>query len=79
MLKLICFISSDEYRTDGRNEYSKKLAGNIISAYAESEKKKEKTILLSYSYSEEEAEQKAEEHKQKIIATPKAYFSLPCI
>lgn len=79
IVELICFMASDEYHTDGRNESSKEMAKNFISGYAENQKQKEKGHYLRSGYSEEEAEEKAEEYKRQIIAEPKKYLRVPCV
>jgi hypothetical protein len=79
IVELICFMASDEYLTDGRNEYSKGMAKNFIAGYAEDQKQKEKGYYLRSRYSEEEAEQKAEEYRKQIIAEPKKHFRIPFV
>jgi hypothetical protein len=52
ILQLIEYMASDEYRTDGRNEESKKMAKTLLTGFREHKKKE----FILQGYSEEQAE-----------------------
>lgn len=77
MVDLIIFMSSDEYRTDGRNEGSKALAKKLIAGYAEITKVEEKDRLLNREgCGETYSEEKAEEYRLQILTNPQSYIGL---
>ena len=79
MMQIVCFIAKDEYRTDPRNEYTKKLAKDLIAGYLEQFKKNEVETLVGMGYSKEKAEERAEEYKQMYIKNPEKLMAMPCI
>jgi hypothetical protein len=79
LIKLMAFIASDEYHTDGRNDASKKLAKKFIEGYAEMVKKEEIGYLIGKGYTAEQAEEKGEIYRKQVIENPKMYIGLPFI
>ncbi len=71
ILQLVAFVATDDYRTDGRNRQSKKVAKMLITGYAEELKK---------SYMDDGAsESMAESYKQTFLSNPKDFLNLPLI
>ncbi len=71
ILQLVAFVATDDYRTDGRNQQSKKVAKMLVAGYAEELKK---------SYMADGAsESMAESYKQTFLSSPKDFFNLPLI
>ena len=79
ILDLILFASSDEYQTDGRNEYTKKMAKMLVSGYAEEYKKEEIERLKNLGYDEDVAEERAEAYKKETLKNLDVYFTMPCV
>lgn len=79
IIELVCFMASDEYRTDGRNEQSKEMAKMLVRGYAEAMKEKELKCLVRAGYDNETAEIKAEEYKNQILVDPKRFMRLSCV
>ena len=79
IMDLMCFMASDEYLTDGRNDGSKNMAKKFIAGYAELIKQDEKQRLVRAGYNEEQAEQKADEYRAQVIANPKQYLRVPYV
>jgi len=56
MMKIILHVSKDEYQTDGRNEYMKKTAQDLVKGYSEVFEEKEiKYYMEEIGYGEVEA------------------------
>jgi hypothetical protein len=79
ILGLIVMISKDEYRTDGRNEYSQKTAKALILGYAEVIRKREIEVLVNIGYTEEEAVVKADKTVKRYLENPSSFLDLPTI
>jgi len=79
IIAIICHVANDNYRTDGRNEESKAMAKKFIAGYAEVIKQEEKQRLLKVGYDDARADEKADEYRVQIIASPEKYLGIRCI
>ena len=80
MMKIILHVSKDEYQTDGRNEYMKKTAQDLVKGYGEIfEAKEVKYYQEEIGYGEVEAREKAKKSRQSFDKNIEMYFNMPCI
>ena len=77
MLALILEMSKDEYQVDGRNEYSKKTAQNLVRGYAE--EMKQEYLREVCGVGDVYYEKRAEGIKQDILKQPHIYFNIPLV
>ncbi len=78
ILSLLVKMTDDDYRTDGRNEYSKSVAQKLILGYSD-QLKEEYLDAEPERRGDEFYERRAEEIKQSCIKNPAMYLGLPSI
>ncbi len=78
ILNLLVQMTGDDYRTDGRNEYSKDVAQKLILGYS-NQLKEEYLDAEPDRRGDEFYERRAEEIKQSCIENPAQYLGLPSI
>jgi hypothetical protein len=76
---LIGFMASDEYRTDGRNHYSKEMAKAFLGGLRNMYENREREYYEKNGYSTEEIEEKMILFRKKFDEKPEQYLNLPCI
>lgn len=79
LMGIIVHVASDDYRTDGRNEYSKQMAKELIAGFGDQFEKKEVNIYLKIGYSEDEAKLKAAINRKYFDKDPSRYMNLPLV
>ena len=77
--KLVGHMASDEYRTDGRNEQSKKVATAMLNGIREMYLQQEVDYYQRSGYSPEEIEVKSKAFRESFDKNPSNYLTLSCI
>jgi len=78
ILSLLVQMTTENYRTDGRNEQSKDIAQKLIRGYAD-QIKEEYLDESPERRGDEYYEKKAEEYKQSVLENPASYLGVPLI
>ena len=77
IISLIVQMSTDEYKTDGRNEFSKKIAIQLVTGFADQIKEQ---FLNEGDYKGDAFyEKKAEDLKQACLKMPQMFLGLPTV
>ena len=77
--KLVGHMASEEYRTDGRNEQSKKVATAMLTGIREMYAQVESDHYQRNGYSPEEIEIKLKKFRENFDKNPSNYLSLACV
>lgn len=77
--KLVLYISSDEYRTDGRNVASKEMAKMFIDGYIDQLVKRQYKRFIDSGYDEETAVRMSEGYRKDFESNPSMWLTLPCV
>jgi hypothetical protein len=77
--RLVGHMATEDYRTDGRNEQSKKVATAMLSGIREMYLQQEVEDYQRVGYSPEQIEEKSKAFRDNFDKDPKMYLGLACV